>query len=1245
MKFLPRSVFAALLLVLGAAALNAQSPPMGGYAPSPYYTGPYTYVTPPGMTITNVDIKFGAQLLLTNASGASASPFNTFFGSVPAANLIPGQVHDITTTISSPYACGLTAWIDYDNDGTFNDTTERVCFSTTTVIGALTMQFTPSLGVGGVRRLRVRCNYYQVGPFLCYAQYSYGEAEDYLVNLGFAIASSSPMPTAAEGSPYSEVITATNGVGNYTWTLPVTGLPPPMTAAQNLQTLVISGTPTVPGTYQFTLTVTDSKTPTPDVAQRLFQITVVPPPASIPYIDDFSTDKGWQLGTTWTRGPATAYAPGTSPPRSESGTDHSPSGDNNIIGDNIGGDYAINQSVTNWAISPMVNCTGTTNPKCRIRRWLGNAIGTSVFAQISSNGINWDTVWSQTPATGQSTIRDTSWQSITYNLGVLAINKATVQMRFGVGPTGGTVHTGWCIDDFEIFEAAASMDFREGGVPPAGTVITHNQIVGGLRNFGDIPVQRNSQPLVIAITNNTASNVSFNSPWSHAQSAPYKFIVQAPAPAFVNPLPPGQTNTFTITFNSLTTTLGTYTDTITFLHNAGVGGAPSLPFAINVQANAVDPAAGTIQVKQTNSAGAAITSGLSATGTPRDFGDQDPGAGPTAFITIWVTNAAVSGTLYMTPPDMGGTWWTDFVVDNTGFVTSLAPGASTTFKVAFDPTGNNPADRDAEIRLPCTDPLYPTSGTPPYFAIPVKGRGVTIPTNPTLTILEGSSTGQVLPHNAPAAGSPRDFGDQLISAGATATATFYIENTGGMTLSIGVPILTGVNANQFVLNTAGILTSLGTGVSTTFTIAFDPSTTGVKVAQCTFTHNDTTKSTPFLINLTGNGTTNTAAISVKAGGSGGTALSNPATATGPLNFGNRDIAAGPSATLQIYIENPGNANLTLGTPTLGGSGSTQFVLVTTGFPATVLPAGNISFTIAFDPSTTGVKNATVSFTHNATGTTTSPFIINVTGNGVPSGPIVEVHETSATGASVSSGQVPAAGGGRDLGAIDVAAGATTAKLIFIVNSGTQALSPSVPTLTGADASHFVLSTAGFPASIAAGASASVSLTFNPSSVGVKEAQLQFTHNDTLAPSPFLVPIMGTGTSATGVILTTVSLPVGDVGVPYPAATLAASQGTSPYTFSIRSGTLPAGLSLAPSGAITGTPTGPGGAFPMTFRVTDSTGGTNDAAITMAVSTAPGLSGVRGSGCSTGSSDEGFAWLMLLGVLAALAVGRRSLKRA
>ncbi len=72
-----------------------------------------------------------------------------------------------------------------------------------------------------------------------------------------------------------------------------------------------------------------------------------------------------------------------------------------------------------------------------------------------------------------------------------------------------------------------------------------------------------------------------------------------------------------------------------------------------------------------------------------------------------------------------------------------------------------------------------------------------------------------------------------------------------------------------------------------------------------------------------------------------------------------------------------------------------------------------------------------------------------------------------------------------------------------------------------------------------------------------------------------------------VTVTSSSLPAATAGQAY-TATLTAADGTAPYTWSVTSGTLPAGLSLnAATGAITGTPTGPGTST-VTVTATDST---------------------------------------------------------
>jgi hypothetical protein len=97
---------------------------------------------------------------------------------------------------------------------------------------------------------------------------------------------------------------------------------------------------------------------------------------------------------------------------------------------------------------------------------------------------------------------------------------------------------------------------------------------------------------------------------------------------------------------------------------------------------------------------------------------------------------------------------------------------------------------------------------------------------------------------------------------------------------------------------------------------------------------------------------------------------------------------------------------------------------------------------------------------------------------------------------------------------------------------------------------------------------------------------------------------------------------GTVGTAY-SATLAASGGTTPYTWSITAGSLPAGLTLqASTGVINGTPT-TAGTYNFTVQVSDSLTGTSskDLSITIAATQGStiGLS-TKGSVLDSGDSN-------------------------
>jgi hypothetical protein len=89
------------------------------------------------------------------------------------------------------------------------------------------------------------------------------------------ITTTSPLTGATQGSSYSASVTASGGVTPYTWTLATgSNLPTGLTLTSGTPTATISGTPTATGTFQFTLKVTDSTTPTAQTATATFLVTV-----------------------------------------------------------------------------------------------------------------------------------------------------------------------------------------------------------------------------------------------------------------------------------------------------------------------------------------------------------------------------------------------------------------------------------------------------------------------------------------------------------------------------------------------------------------------------------------------------------------------------------------------------------------------------------------------------------------------------------------------------------------------------------------------------------------------------------------------------------------------------------------------------------------------------------------------------------------------------------------------------------
>ncbi len=163
------------------------------------------------------------------------------------------------------------------------------------------------------------------------------------------------------------------------------------------------------------------------------------------FYDDFSTDKGWTgYGTQWSRGPAVAST-GCSGSQDPS-LDYTPTPDNYIIGNWIGGCYQNNMNQTFWLTSPVINCANMS--QCSIEFYSHSGVESPTYDKLyiqAYNGTTWQQVWVNT-----AVVNETSWTLKTYPV-PQANNNPNFRVRFGIGPTDGSiVYKGWNIDDFKV---------------------------------------------------------------------------------------------------------------------------------------------------------------------------------------------------------------------------------------------------------------------------------------------------------------------------------------------------------------------------------------------------------------------------------------------------------------------------------------------------------------------------------------------------------------------------------------------------------------------------------------------------------------------------------------------------------------------------------------------------------------------------------------------------------------------------
>ena len=164
-----------------------------------------------------------------------------------------------------------------------------------------------------------------------------------------------------------------------------------------------------------------------------------PPPKTLIQNYPLSYSPGWTTEGAWAWGQ----------PAGAGGDPSSGHTSPYVYGYNLSGTYPSNmlaQSLTTTAI----DCSTLTNTELRFWRWLGvesNAYDHAAV-QVSDNGSSWTTIW----ANGSSSIQDASWSQWAFDISAVADGKATVYVRWVMGPSDFIIeYSGWNIDDVQIW--------------------------------------------------------------------------------------------------------------------------------------------------------------------------------------------------------------------------------------------------------------------------------------------------------------------------------------------------------------------------------------------------------------------------------------------------------------------------------------------------------------------------------------------------------------------------------------------------------------------------------------------------------------------------------------------------------------------------------------------------------------------------------------------------------------------------
>lgn len=377
---------------------------------------------------------------------------------------------------------------------------------------------------------------------------------------------------------------------------------------------------------------------------------------------------------------------------------------------------------------------------------------------------------------------------------------------------------------------------------------------------------------------------------------------------------------------------------------------------------------------------------------------------------------------------------------------------------------------------------YRISGTPLSFfcattaSQEINVRGV-IGSNPT--IVDGDITPSGLDNTLFA----------TVGVGSSQDKVFRIENVGNVDLRIDNISFSGSGAPRFSVVGGGSITYpfyIAGGASFDFTVRFSPTAAVVSNAILNITNNDANEN-PYNFNIQGTGTV-TPLVDINVTGSGNSIPDNSVYPTG-LNHTAFGVATvGVTTVVRTFtIENLGTSLLNLtGAPLVEITGPHASMFTVTALPsASINGGGSTTFQVTFNPTSLGVKNATIVI--RSTDPDEDPYNFNINGNAkgannmyvYGNGNDVLKGATTTTTTNFT-----------DFGGVAITTGVRQNTFVVTNLSGSTRFFSNL-TITGADAAMFTVVSNPTSNGLGNGNSTSFTINFTPTSVGVKNATVSF----------------------------------------------------------------------------------------------------------------------------------------------------------